>query len=116
MGSLHGVFPDGRQTQGVETFRQAYAAAGHGWVLAAPWCRGYFLAGGSARNSKNSNAASISGASLFPPFLASTPTRFGAPVPHCRSPAATHSVPSLLQPYSYLSPRLVSRSQYFFRP
>jgi predicted DCC family thiol-disulfide oxidoreductase YuxK len=35
MGSLHGVFPDGRQTQGVETFRQAYAAAGHGWVLAA---------------------------------------------------------------------------------
>ena len=34
MGSLHGVFPDGRQTQGVETFRQAYRAVGLGWVLA----------------------------------------------------------------------------------
>src|SRR5262245_47929762 len=34
MGSLHGVFPDGRQTRGMETFRQAYRAAGLGWVLA----------------------------------------------------------------------------------
>ena len=34
MGSLHGVFPDGRQTLGVETFRQAYRAVGLGWVLA----------------------------------------------------------------------------------
>ena len=34
MGSLHGVFPDGRQTLGMETFRQAYRAVGLGWVLA----------------------------------------------------------------------------------
>jgi predicted DCC family thiol-disulfide oxidoreductase YuxK len=34
MGSLHGVFPDGRQTTGVETFRQAYRAVGLGWLLA----------------------------------------------------------------------------------
>jgi DCC1-like thiol-disulfide oxidoreductase len=34
MGSLHGVFPDGRQTRGVETFRQAYRAVGLGWALA----------------------------------------------------------------------------------
>jgi predicted DCC family thiol-disulfide oxidoreductase YuxK len=34
MGSLHGVFPDGRQTLGMETFRQAYKAVGLGWVLA----------------------------------------------------------------------------------
>jgi predicted DCC family thiol-disulfide oxidoreductase YuxK len=34
MGALHGVFPDGRQTRGVETFRQAYRAVGLGWVLA----------------------------------------------------------------------------------
>lgn len=34
MGTLHGVFPDGRQTQGVETFRQAYRALGLGWLLA----------------------------------------------------------------------------------
>jgi predicted DCC family thiol-disulfide oxidoreductase YuxK len=34
MGSLHGVFPDGRMTQGVETFRQAYRAVGLGWLLA----------------------------------------------------------------------------------
>jgi predicted DCC family thiol-disulfide oxidoreductase YuxK len=34
MGSLHGVFPDGRVTCGVETFRQAYRAVGLGWVLA----------------------------------------------------------------------------------
>ena len=34
MGTLHGVFPDGRQTHGVETFRQAYRAVGLGWVLA----------------------------------------------------------------------------------
>jgi len=34
MGTLHGVFPDGRKTQGVETFRQAYRVVGLGWVLA----------------------------------------------------------------------------------
>jgi predicted DCC family thiol-disulfide oxidoreductase YuxK len=34
MGTLHGVFPDGRQTQGMETFRQAYRAVGLGWLLA----------------------------------------------------------------------------------
>ncbi len=34
MGSLHGVFPDGRQTNGMETFRQAYRAVGLGWALA----------------------------------------------------------------------------------
>jgi len=34
MGSLHGVFPDGRQTKGLETFRQAYRAVGLGWVFA----------------------------------------------------------------------------------
>jgi predicted DCC family thiol-disulfide oxidoreductase YuxK len=34
MGTLHGVFPDGRQTRGVETFCQAYRALGLGWVLA----------------------------------------------------------------------------------
>jgi predicted DCC family thiol-disulfide oxidoreductase YuxK len=34
MGTLHGVFPDGRMTRGVETFRQAYRAVGLGWVLA----------------------------------------------------------------------------------
>jgi predicted DCC family thiol-disulfide oxidoreductase YuxK len=34
MGTLHGVFPDGRQTRGLETFRQAYRAVGLGWVLA----------------------------------------------------------------------------------
>lgn len=34
MGTLHGFFPDGRQTRGMETFRQAYRAVGLGWVLA----------------------------------------------------------------------------------
>ena len=34
MGTLHGVFPDGRKTRGMETFRQAYRAVGLGWVLA----------------------------------------------------------------------------------
>jgi len=34
MGTLHGVYPDGRQTQGMETFRQAYRAVGLGWLLA----------------------------------------------------------------------------------
>jgi predicted DCC family thiol-disulfide oxidoreductase YuxK len=34
MGELHGVFPDGRQTTGMETFRQAYRAVGLGWVFA----------------------------------------------------------------------------------
>ena len=34
MGALHGVFPDGRKTRGVETFRQAYRAVGLAWVLA----------------------------------------------------------------------------------
>ncbi len=34
MGTLHGVFPDGRKTTGMETFRQAYRAVGLGWLLA----------------------------------------------------------------------------------
>ncbi|MHC5541919.1 thiol-disulfide oxidoreductase DCC family protein [Singulisphaera rosea] len=34
MGTIHGVFPDGRITRGMETFRQAYGAVGLGWVLA----------------------------------------------------------------------------------
>jgi predicted DCC family thiol-disulfide oxidoreductase YuxK len=34
MGSIHGVFPDGRKTRGMETFRQAYRAVGLGWLLA----------------------------------------------------------------------------------
>lgn len=34
MGTLHGVFPDGRKTRGMETFRQAYRAVGMGWLLA----------------------------------------------------------------------------------
>lgn len=34
MGTLHGVFPDGRQTRGLETFREAYRALGLGWVIA----------------------------------------------------------------------------------
>jgi len=34
MGTLHGVFPDGRQTKGMETFRQAYRAVGLGWIFA----------------------------------------------------------------------------------
>jgi predicted DCC family thiol-disulfide oxidoreductase YuxK len=45
MGSLHGVFPDGRKTEGMETFRQAYRAVGLGWLLAPtgwPVLRGLF--------------------------------------------------------------------------
>lgn len=34
MGAMHGVFPDGRMTTGVETFRQAYRAVGLGWLIA----------------------------------------------------------------------------------
>ncbi len=34
MGSLYGVYPDGRLTRGMETFRQAYRAVGLGWLLA----------------------------------------------------------------------------------
>ncbi|HEV7282945.1 MAG TPA: DUF393 domain-containing protein [Pirellulaceae bacterium] len=34
MGTLHGVFPDGSKTRGMETFRQAYGAVGLGWLLA----------------------------------------------------------------------------------
>lgn len=34
MGTIHGVFPDGRKTRGLETFRQAYRAVGLGWLLA----------------------------------------------------------------------------------
>jgi predicted DCC family thiol-disulfide oxidoreductase YuxK len=34
MGTLHGVFPDGRQTHGLATFREAYRALGLGWVFA----------------------------------------------------------------------------------
>lgn len=34
LGVIHGVFPDGRIVRKVEVFRQAYAAAGRGWLLA----------------------------------------------------------------------------------
>ncbi len=34
MGTLHGVFPDGRKTCGLATFREAYRAVGLGWFLA----------------------------------------------------------------------------------
>lgn len=34
MGTLHGIHPDGTQTRGMETFRQAYRAVGLGWLLA----------------------------------------------------------------------------------
>jgi predicted DCC family thiol-disulfide oxidoreductase YuxK len=34
MGTLHGVFPDGRKTHGLATFREAYRALGLGWVFA----------------------------------------------------------------------------------
>lgn len=34
MGSLHGVDAQGQMTRGMETFRQAYAAAGLGWLVA----------------------------------------------------------------------------------
>ncbi len=34
MGTIHGVFPDGTKTVGVETFRQSYKALGIGWLLA----------------------------------------------------------------------------------
>jgi len=34
MGTIHGAFPDGRMTQGLETFRQAYRVLGLGWVFA----------------------------------------------------------------------------------
>lgn len=34
MGTLHGVYPDGTKTVGVETFRQAYKTVGMGWLFA----------------------------------------------------------------------------------
>src|SRR4051794_23306075 len=34
MGSIHGVFPDGRMVSKVEVFRQAYRAVGLGWLVA----------------------------------------------------------------------------------
>lgn len=34
MGTLHGVYPDGRMTTGMDTFRNAYRAVGLGWLLA----------------------------------------------------------------------------------
>ena len=34
MGTLHGVYPDGSKTLGMETFRAAYRAVGLGWLLA----------------------------------------------------------------------------------
>ncbi len=33
MGSIHGIFPDGTLISGMETFRQAYRAAGMGWLM-----------------------------------------------------------------------------------
>jgi predicted DCC family thiol-disulfide oxidoreductase YuxK len=37
MARIHGVMPDGTLIEGVEVFRQAYAAVGRGWLLA--WTR-----------------------------------------------------------------------------
>jgi predicted DCC family thiol-disulfide oxidoreductase YuxK len=34
MGTIHGVRPDGSLVTGMEAFRLAYRAAGHGWILA----------------------------------------------------------------------------------
>ena len=34
MGTIHGVLPDGRLITGMEVFRRAYGAVGHGWALA----------------------------------------------------------------------------------
>jgi predicted DCC family thiol-disulfide oxidoreductase YuxK len=34
MARIHGVLPDGSVVEGVEVFRQAYAAVGLGWLLA----------------------------------------------------------------------------------
>ncbi|GMV26785.1 MAG: hypothetical protein AMXMBFR58_28160 [Phycisphaerae bacterium] len=34
LGRIHGVMPDGRIVTGVEVFRRAYAATGHGWLVA----------------------------------------------------------------------------------
>jgi predicted DCC family thiol-disulfide oxidoreductase YuxK len=34
MGTLHGVFRDGRKTRGLATFREAYRAIGLGWIFA----------------------------------------------------------------------------------
>lgn len=34
MARIHGVLPDGRVIEGVEVFRQAYAAVGLGWLVA----------------------------------------------------------------------------------
>jgi predicted DCC family thiol-disulfide oxidoreductase YuxK len=34
MASIHGMYPDGRLTSGVEVFRQSYAAVGLGWLWA----------------------------------------------------------------------------------
>jgi predicted DCC family thiol-disulfide oxidoreductase YuxK len=34
MARIHGVLPDGSLVEGVEVFRQAYAAVGLGWLVA----------------------------------------------------------------------------------
>lgn len=34
MGAMHAILPDGGIVTGMEAFRRAYAAAGHGWLLA----------------------------------------------------------------------------------
>ena len=45
-------------------------------------------------DSKNSNEASASAASLLPPFLARMPIRFGAPSPHSTEARTRNSLPS----------------------
>jgi predicted DCC family thiol-disulfide oxidoreductase YuxK len=34
MGHIHGVYPDGRLTTGLQVFREAYRAVGWGWLFA----------------------------------------------------------------------------------
>lgn len=34
MGSIHGVYPNGKIISGMEVFRQAYRAVGLGWIFA----------------------------------------------------------------------------------
>ena len=34
MGNIHGVYPDGSLTVGMQTFRETYRAVGLGWLLA----------------------------------------------------------------------------------
>jgi hypothetical protein len=52
------------------------------------------------RNSKNSKQISTSGTPSGPPFLATSPSFFGAPSPHSWVPWTLNDLPSLLLAYS----------------